>query len=68
MPVLTAGVLNYSAVIEVMTRGVRMVVKQGKEVKKVESVRIEPKRKLKVIKRYGGLQAFLDAMLKKEGI
>lgn len=40
--------------------------KKGKEVRKVSPIRLEPKIKQKLIKKYGGLQAAIDHLISKE--
>ena len=52
--------------IEALTKDVQVSGKpKGKEVKQVSSIRLEPRHKLRIIKKYGSLQAFIDAMVKK---
>jgi len=42
--------------------------RQGKQVKKVCSVRIEPRVKKKLVKKYKGFQKAFDKMIEKENL
>lgn len=42
--------------------------RQGKQVKEVCSIRLEPRTKKKLIKLYGSLQAAIEAFITREGI